>query len=154
MFGCERLAVVGVNQQAFSVEDVFCGHVCGVSAVTVRHQVAVGRVDSGVFQERVDRYASPVGVEFRPLGDTVEVGVNIGLRQGVQRVPRPATCGFSVDIDGEIPCSGVDSRRWAGRQYGEAIFQILTRRYGPWRLGSTSSEEFIVDQVLTCSPNL
>ncbi len=109
----EGCAVESVGEHRFAVNDVGGWQIGGVAAVAVGHEEFGRVVDAGVGQEVVDEDASPVGVEFAPLCDAVDVGVDVGLWESHHLVPVPDSEVFAVVVDAEGPCGGVDARSWA-----------------------------------------
>ena len=81
MLGCEWFTIVRMHQQSLAIDDVFDRQVGGVAAVAKSHYKSAGSCDTCIFKECIYRDAAPVGIELRPLGNTVEIGVQLGLRE-------------------------------------------------------------------------
>jgi hypothetical protein len=83
----ERLAVVLVRDPRLTIGDVGEGEVGRIAAVAER-QGEVGRsVD--ICEQDVDGDAPPRGVELGPLGDAVDVGIDLFAGEGEELLPRP-----------------------------------------------------------------
>src|SRR5262249_26294071 len=80
------------------------------------------------FEERVDRYASPHGVELRPLGHAVDVARDLLARQGTELLPGPAARLVQLADDGKVPQLERRVRRRSGREDGEVRSHILAGR--------------------------
>ena len=113
--GFKRFAVEGVCEHCLSIDDVFGWDVRGVSAVAPCHDVVAGRfVNAGSCEEVVYGYSAPIRVELRPLGDAVDVGMQVGLGQLVEFLPVPFADGLTLMLDGEVPGLNIDFRGWTG----------------------------------------
>src|SRR6185312_15488783 len=77
------------------------------------------------FEQRVDRDASPDGVELRPLGHAVDVAGDLLARQGTELLPGPTARLGQLTDDREVPRLERRVRRRSGGQDGEITGDVL-----------------------------
>src|SRR5207249_3701039 len=71
--------------------------------------------------------AFPVGVELRPLGDTVDVGPDLLARERTELLPGPGGRLGGPAHDRERPLGGRRVRRRSGREHREVPDDVLAR---------------------------
>src|SRR6185312_165252 len=123
VLGRERLAVVGEDHPRLAARDVLERQVGRVAAVRVLDHEVGCRLDS--FEERVDRDASPDGVELRPLGHAVDVAGDLLARQGTELLPGPTAGLVQLADDREVPRLERRVRRRPGGEDGEVRSHVL-----------------------------
>src|SRR6516165_7578741 len=67
-------------------------------------------------------------VEFRPLGDTVNVDLYAGLRERLEVDPAPIGKSCVTVVERKAPTLEIRMRRRSGRQYWKTAGKILPRR--------------------------
>src|SRR5215472_70012 len=123
VLGLERLTVVSEDHPGLAARDVLERQVGRVAAVRVLGHELGCRLDP--FEERVDRDASPDGVELRPLGHAVYVAGDLLARQGAELLPGPAVRLVQLADDRKVPQLQRRVRRRPGGQDGEVRSHIL-----------------------------
>src|SRR6516225_3341630 len=123
VLGRERLTSVGEDHPGLAARDVLERQVGRVAAVRVLGHELGCSLDP--FEERVDRDASPDGVELRPLGHAVDVADDLLARQGTELLPGPAARLVQLAEDGKVPQLECRVRRRSGGEDGEVRSHIL-----------------------------
>src|SRR5215472_13193994 len=123
VLGLERLTSVGEDHPGLAARDVPERQVGRVAAVRVLGHVLGCRLDP--FEERVDRDASPDGVELGPLGHAVDVAGDLLARQGTGLLPGPAARLVQLADDGKVPRLERRVRRRSGGEDGEVRGHML-----------------------------
>ena len=137
VIGRDRRALVAERHHALLAGEVRERHVGGVAVERVGEHVGRRRrVDPGVGENVVDGDALPVGVELRPLGDAVDVAVELGARQRVELRPRSTSSTgfgpiFSVKRQSSVETRGVGP----AESTGKPCLDILARRQAPLVFG-------------------
>src|SRR6266436_2010226 len=125
VLGGERLTCVGEDHPGLAARDVLERQVGRVAAVRVLGHEVGCRLDP--FEERVDRDASPDGVELRPFGHAVDVAGDLLAREGTELLPGPTAGLVQLADDREVPQLERRVRRRAGGENGEVAGDVLAR---------------------------
>ena len=128
VFGLERRPAERVGQQDVVVIEDRERDVGGVALLGMRDDVCRVRADAGHLEDRLDGDALPVGVELRPAGHAMDVGVDGLARQGLELVPGQGERRIHLAPDLEIPFRQVDVRDRAVVEDGELVGLVLTGR--------------------------
>src|SRR5947209_12233824 len=108
MLGLQRLASKLVSDPSPALGDFLQRQIRRVAAIAPRREVLSSGVNA--FKQRIDRNASPVRAQLRPLGDAVNVDCHAFRRKRQKLLPRPRDWFVDSAMDRETPL--IERRVW------------------------------------------
>jgi len=94
------LAFIACRDHRPAPDQVLNWNIGDVVTVAVDHGEGCRRPRQACsVEQRVNRYALPMRVELRPLGDAVNIDLHAGLREGLELKPAPFDKSYVTVID-------------------------------------------------------
>src|SRR6185295_8280815 len=90
------------------------------------HKGLWGCAQSGRLQKRIDGHALPMGIELGPGGHTVDVDLELRLRQALELLPAPFAQQSAAVLQCQAPAVQARGRCRPCRKHGKVAGQVLS----------------------------